>query len=258
MDIWNWIWNNLTSIKDLLWIVFTLIATVIAILTYRRARFSLLQPLRGEVVKRQIDEMIELLEFLSTDDLDKKIDYMNILQGNFELKMSELGFKDKKSEERLAHYKQLFVGSYITKDTFDDNRYYAAGPFFNPSEIKEIEEKSDYDLLEEGIVKLHGISITEQHTKCMSDFQKYINSPIIPTELKNKLLLITDDISDNITNKIPFVIKGVILVFHKEKKECIQPMGILSLFSEVRKKHDEQIKELREEIREYLKIDLKW
>lgn len=157
MDIWNWIWNNLTSIKDLLWIVFTLIATVIAILTYRRARFSLLQPLRGEVVKRQIDEMIELLEFLSTDDLDKKIDYMNILQGNFELKMSELGFKDKKSEERLAHYKQLFVGSYITKDTFDDNRYYAAGPFFNPSEIKEIEEKSDYDLLEEGIVKLHGI-----------------------------------------------------------------------------------------------------
>ncbi|MEO2190319.1 hypothetical protein [[Clostridium] innocuum] len=258
MDIWNWIWANLTSIKDLLWIIFTLIATVIAILTYRRARFSLLQPLRGEVVKRQIDEMIELLEFLSTDDLDTKIDYMNILQGNFELKMSELGFKDKKSEERLEHYKSIFVGSYITKDTFDDNRYYAAGPFFNPNDIKEVKEKSDYDLLEEGIVKLHGISITEQHTKCMNEFQKYINSPIIPTELKNKLVTITNDISDNITNKIPFVIKGVILVFHKEKKESIQPMSILSLFSEVRIKHNEQIKELREEIREYLKIDLKW
>lgn len=64
--------ENIGIIKDVLWIIFTLVATIVAVLTYKRARLTFLQPLRSEVVKRQIDEMIELLNFLNTDNLDKK------------------------------------------------------------------------------------------------------------------------------------------------------------------------------------------
>ncbi len=51
-----------------LWIIFTLIATVIAVLTYKRARYTILQPLRSEVIKRQADLLIEIMEAFSDDD----------------------------------------------------------------------------------------------------------------------------------------------------------------------------------------------
>lgn len=35
MDVLKWIWTNISTIKDILWIIFTFIATFIAILTYR-------------------------------------------------------------------------------------------------------------------------------------------------------------------------------------------------------------------------------
>ena len=43
--------ENIGIVKDILWIIFTLIATIVAVLTYKRARLTFLQPLRSEVVK---------------------------------------------------------------------------------------------------------------------------------------------------------------------------------------------------------------
>ena len=64
MKIWNWVLANLSDIKDLFWIVFTLVTTVVAVLTYRRAKMTLLQPLRSEVIKRQTDNLVCLLDYL--------------------------------------------------------------------------------------------------------------------------------------------------------------------------------------------------
>ncbi len=250
--------ENIGIIKDILWIIFTLIATIVAVLTYKRARLTFLQPLRSEVVKRQIDEMIELLNFLNTDNLDEKIDYYNILLGNFEIKMDEIGFSDETVKKRVKYYEDMFVGTYITKDTFDENRYYPITPFFNPNKIKDKKTKTDFELLQEGIVKLHGIKITKQHSNYMNEFEKYLESPIIPTKIKEKLELIMKDINENITIKIPMIIKTVVLSVYEKQINNVSAIGIINLFSEIKKKHDEQIKDLRKEIRDYLKIDLEW
>lgn len=258
MEFVKFFFDNIIIIKDFLWIVFTLIATIVAVLTYVRARFTVLQPLRSEVVKRQIEEMIELLNFLNTDNLYERIDYDNILLGNFELKMSELGFSDDKSTIFLKKFEEMFVGSYITQETFDKNRYYHAHPYFDPNKIKEKKEKTDYELLQEGIVKLHGIKITKKHNDYMKEFKKYLESPIIPINIKMKLEEIMRDINKNITIIIPLIIKNVIITFHKKQIDSINFIGITSIFYEQMSKHDEQIQLLKKEIRDYLKIDLKW
>lgn len=61
----QWIISNISWIKGVLWVIFTLMATVIAILTYKRARYTLLQPLRSEVVKRQTELLVEFLKHIS-------------------------------------------------------------------------------------------------------------------------------------------------------------------------------------------------
>lgn len=254
----EWLIKNIGTLKDLLWIVFTLIATVVAVLTYRRARLTFLQPLRSEVVKRQIDEMIKLLEFFNNNNLEETVDYKNILLGNFEIKMNELGFVDEKSKQALSHYKEMFVATAITKDTFDEDRYYRITPFFDPNKIGQKKKKTDYELLKEGIVKIHGIHLTKKYIDCMNELNKYLNSPIIPTRIKEKLELVIVDIQKNITDIIPMVIKSVILDANAKQEFHMTLIGVYSYFCEIMKKHNEQIQELQKEIRDYLKIDLKW
>ena len=67
-DVLKWSSNNISTIKDILWIIFTLIATVIAVLTYKRARYTILQPLRSEIIKRQTDLLIDIMEAFSDDN----------------------------------------------------------------------------------------------------------------------------------------------------------------------------------------------
>ena len=66
------------------------------------------------------------------------------------------------------------------------------------------------------------------------------------------------DINENITIKIPIIIKTVVLSVYEKQINNVSAIGIISLFSETKKEHDEQIKDLRKEIRDYLKIDLEW
>ena len=66
------------------------------------------------------------------------------------------------------------------------------------------------------------------------------------------------DINENITIKIPMIIKTVVLSVYEKQINNVSAIGIINLFSEIKKKHDEQIKDLRKEIRDYLKIDLEW
>ena len=80
MDVLKWIWTNISTIKDILWIIFTFIATFIAILTYRRAKYTILQPLRTEVIKKQTELFVEIIENFSDDiKFIKYIDRMNMI-----------------------------------------------------------------------------------------------------------------------------------------------------------------------------------
>lgn len=76
--------ENITWIKDIFWVVFTSIATIVSIKTYIRAKSTILQPLRTEVIKRQTDLLVELLSFLldRQKDFYFKIDYFGLVNTN--------------------------------------------------------------------------------------------------------------------------------------------------------------------------------
>jgi len=46
----DWLSENITWIKDIFWVVFTSIATIVSIKTYIRAKSTILQPLRTDIV----------------------------------------------------------------------------------------------------------------------------------------------------------------------------------------------------------------
>ena len=59
----------------MLWIIFTLIATIIAVLTYKRAKSTVLQPIRNETIKKQAVLLEEILNFIKLD-----VDYYELLE----------------------------------------------------------------------------------------------------------------------------------------------------------------------------------
>ena len=105
ISIVKWIKVNIVFIKEFSGIVFTSIATVIAILTYRRARYTLLQPLRSEVIKRQTDLFVSLLDFIRDKEhrLIDKIGYRDIVFTNMYYFSKECDFylEGRNDDERV-------------------------------------------------------------------------------------------------------------------------------------------------------------
>ena len=54
--------NNISWLKDLFTLIFAGTGTIVAILTYRRARATVLQPKRTEVTKVQTQILIDFLK----------------------------------------------------------------------------------------------------------------------------------------------------------------------------------------------------
>lgn len=64
--------TNIGWIRDMSWIIFTCVATVTTILTYIRAKETILQPVRAEVIKRQTEIMAKILEFIDSQNLQQR------------------------------------------------------------------------------------------------------------------------------------------------------------------------------------------
>ena len=57
----SYIKDNIPWIKDIFTLILVATATIISIFTYRRARATILQPIRNEVIKKQIDRQMDRL-----------------------------------------------------------------------------------------------------------------------------------------------------------------------------------------------------
>ncbi|OIS63054.1 hypothetical protein A4A36_20925 [Bacillus subtilis] len=81
----GWLNLNLEDIKNIFNTLFFITTGTVAILTFRQARKTVLQPLRTEVFKEQIKIMGEILELFngkSQIDLRNDLDFRRIFEGN--------------------------------------------------------------------------------------------------------------------------------------------------------------------------------
>lgn len=99
--ILQFIKNNIAWVQSFLSIIFTFVATVVSILTYKRAKATVLQPIRNDVIKKKAEILQDLLKFLRSE-----IDYFSILSINVILYLDELGFILKNHEEMIKNVRK--------------------------------------------------------------------------------------------------------------------------------------------------------
>ena len=274
MKIWNWVLANLSDIKDLFWIAFTLVTTVVAVLTYRRAKMTLLQPLRSEVIKRQTDNLVCLLDYLDPKNgsINTLIDYLGIIHCNLYMFSEECGFftevKDMNDEEFQDSMKQHISGILIVKENGPLNSLSMPGPFDYPKRITD-EEKNRIQnekrvLYKNGIFDNEYLLLTKEFQKFMAEIDAFIENPFTPTKIVTALEGLKTDIYYNIKNPLQDEVK----LFMQEmcdkmskltefKPIEFKPLGVVNRFSKKAKSHNDSIKQIRKLIREYLMVDKK-
>ena len=270
--MWTWFVSNLEIIKDILWIVFTFLATLVALLTYRRARYTLLQPLRTEVIKRQTDLMVELLEFLYDDGINffYKIDYMGIVSCNYYLLMKEYGFVLKDDEVGKTVDKNI-SGMLILKENGSISSIKLPRVFEKTPDEQAVQKeiivhsKEKYENAKLGIVDIECLYLTKQFSECDKMLKHFIDNPFMPFSIQQLLKELRNDIFYN----LKVVMKGnlerfVIQLCHigseasEDKPVPIQYQAIYNDFQRKSKHHQSKIDKIRKITREYLMVDKKW
>ena len=206
LDVLKWIWNNISSIKDILWIVFTLIATVVTILTYKRARYTILQPLRTEVIKRQTDLLIDVMAVFSDENkLLSDLDINRVVTLNAFSVLEQYGYVLNESATLREECHKHFAGGLIVKRSNQLEMFVKPEIFEKSKDDKKEKDFREtlYERLKEGVVDIEMIQLTQKYYDTMNKYQSLTNNAFLPKEIKELL----DQIIRNIHHDISISLK---------------------------------------------------
>lgn len=261
--------NNIVWIKDLFILIFTAIATIVTVLTYRRAKDTILQPIRNETIKKQSEVLSQLLDFFQPNDHDfeSSIDYVNIVITNVMIQFKEYGFILKDADKIFEKINKNSSGFIICGDSKKRLDLEVIQTF----KIKENKQswiensKSKYDLLKEGIVNIDRIYITKDYSLFISKLSEFKQNVFLP----KKVIIILDKYTDSININLTVILKKELENLFKKYAELyfedskntpeIDPIGVYNSFNHARIHYNRNtINKLIDEIREYLLIDKPW
>ena len=170
MCIIEYLRENSNWIKDISTVIFTGTATVLAILTFIRAKATILQPKRTEVTKKQTEIISDFLTQTSEngDSLDTGLDYINLLNYNVDLALRDYGLIDiDKNSDKYKDYEQNIAGwiQFLDGDIFD--YYFSKGSILDYDRLlfepdNRIRPKYYYSKALKGEVEIHRIFYTKR------------------------------------------------------------------------------------------------
>jgi len=267
----TWLSKNISWIKDIFWIVFTLVATIVSIKTYIRAKSTILQPLRTEVIKRQTDLLVELLSFLldKQKDFFVKIDYLGMVNANVFLSMRDYGYllnENKIYDEINKH----IVGFMILKNKGQLDNVELPQSIEIEREKKdnlknEQQEKGKEKLLlsRMGKVDLECLYLTNQYEETIKKIKEFQCNPFMPASIQRELSKLLNEISYNLTVILPPEIEKFIIQL--SKTQCspnapvkVSPIAVYNNFQRRSTHHKVTIQNIVKTIREYLMVDKRW
>jgi len=259
--------QNISWIKDVFTLFFVGTGTVVAILTYRRARATILQPIRTEVIKKQSELLSKLLQTLSENNqsFEVGLDYMNLVQINVMLTLRDYGFVFKEHNELFEKIKDSVVGwtpcgrTNILKDVE------IIGAFAEPTEKKKEYNHGvvKFNNLKEGEIDIDKIYLTKQHTEFVKLISDFKNDPFMPTSIQQTL----NELFNDINNNLAIILKGELEIFmidfskvyfEKNNAPHFDPVGVYNNYNHSRVHHISTFAKLKIEIRKYLRIDEGW
>jgi len=263
----EYIKENINWLKDLFALIFAFTATILAILTYRRARATVLQPIRTEVIKKQSEILSKLLQILKDNDhsFENGLDYVNLVPMNVMLILQEYGFvfsEHQKLMNKIQHELDGWIpcgSSNILKDVEIIGTFKSEEK--NDSEKKRGLEK--YESLKKGNIDIDKIYMTKNHREFVMLMAEFADDPFMPSSIQTTLKELLNDIRNNLSIILKSELEIFMLDFSKsyfEKKTApkFNPLGNYNEFNHSRVHHSMIYKKLKLEIRKYLKIDEGW
>ena len=268
---------NLTSAKDIATIIFYLITSVIAMLTYRRAKATILQPKRTELIKKQTEIFSNFLSFINQNEnsIDNGLDYVNLFGNNVDLVLRDFGLIeiDKVSEDYLQFNSNISGWIQFLENDIH-NFIFAKGNLEDYDKlIFEIDnrarQKYYQKCLEENKFDVYRIFYTEKHEKFYKTLREFAFNPFLPSDVQKLALQIGKDLQENTHVVLRVLLKKLVLEYSNanNNKESINQIilapefshqTLYRVFEKERIHHDKLFEELRKLIRKHLNIDEKW
>ena len=256
----NWLKLNIAWIKELFTIIFTAAATIIGILTYKRAKETILSPMRNAVIQRQADILLELLE-----SVDGKLNYLELVEINTIKLLSEFGFVFSNNKEVLKNIDGEVVGSIYCGSNKQIETVKIIEPFEKDAEREKASfedySKKRYEKLKNGEVEIEWIYITKKYQTYHLQIQKISKNPYIPKVVLTQVNTYLSEINKNLTEILKEVLKEFIIKYYDnyaEGRSIFNPIGVYNEFNHKRIHHKHSLRMLQNEIRNYMQIDKKW
>lgn len=288
-SVFQILFAHLDDIKNLLWIIFTAIATIIAVLTYKNAKKSLFQPLHSEVIKRQTNLYVDVYDLLK-GNIFEKIDYEGIFNLCLFGSLNELGYDTDPPDDTKIELSKCTDSNFVFgQPIYEDEEGYKQD-FQDTNIAFNISEEFDlvYDgtielndssknrpeflvnqkacIIESEIVKgmpIHPLLIysTDKNCEFMRKLESFTDDPLLQSDFKNELKKLYDDIITNQTEKMYNTLDLLLnRIFEMDELsfEELDSMMIeeYNCFVKNMIKHDDTIKKIFGMINNYLKVDI--
>jgi hypothetical protein len=194
--------ENISWIKDIFTLIFLGTGTIIAILTYRRAIATILQPIRTEVIKKQSELLSELLQHLKDNDQSFEIglDYVNLVQFNVLLTLRDYGFIFKESKKLFEQVDSELVGWIPCGNS---NLLHDVEVIRVFTEKNEITEKDNigfkkFNDLKKKKIDIDKIYLSKKYSEFIKLIAEFQDNPFLPTSIQMTLKELLDDINKNL------------------------------------------------------------
>ncbi|UFH63876.1 hypothetical protein KQH81_10985 [Clostridium cadaveris] len=254
--------ENISWIKDIFTIILTFSATIISYFTYQKAKKSLLQPMKSEVIHIQTNMMIDLINYIN-DEFNNKLYniYLDIVCINLFNTLIDCGYIFNNQEKIKAIIKEKKVGAIpIADENGIIKSIEVISTFKNESETcDEDVKKENYENLQNGNLHIDMIFFTKEYLECNQIISKYISNPLMPQKISDILEQLLDIINNNLKLIIKKTIEESVIEYYKlQEKKSISHTGVYNEFNHNRIEHEHLVKEIRREIRKFLKVDEEW
>jgi hypothetical protein len=258
---------NIAWIKDFGMFLFAGIGAVVTILAYRRARTTILQPIRNEVIKKQSEILCDVLHLCQSPiKIDTSLDYLKIVRINVLQHLRELGFIFNNREEFYSDIDKNISGFIYCGDSSQINDFKIISTF-NSDKQKSDEAidlgKKKYEDAKTGIVHVERIYVTKLYFECFEKLQNLLINPFMPSMLQTHLGQLLKDIEDNLCIHLKIELEIFIKdyfkkISHEKEYPNFNIVGVFNAYNHRRIHHNLIIESLNDETRKYLRIDEPW
>lgn len=235
--------ENSSWIRDIGTLILTGTATVLAILTYRRAKATVLQPKRTEVIKIQSQVLVDFLKSISDNgnSIDSSLDYMGVFNCNFFYTIWKTTPSSQQDPE-IYEMMNKSIGGWYARNEED------------PTNLMQIKGDLD-DLLfyMEHNKVLSLVVLTSRAIEAINRIRALNVNPFIPDKINVVLDQIMKDMGENY-----FVVMPTLLTDEVIKQKDVKVLDLMRAFEKKRKHHVEAVEKLKEKIREHLGVNEKW